>query len=158
MKRVLTNAHAAAAAPGGEQDKIFMPGARQASVKAESGNGRARRAMLIAGVAAAGIMTGMPAFAAEPPAASSDVGTTVGEVVVTANKQNAAKVLKVPESIQAISGQQLQKQGVIGFMDVAGEIPGLSGRPQVHHPRHQFDGRLDNRRLLRRGRDQRLQC
>lgn len=126
MKRVLTGAFATAATSEGEQDEFVATGVGRGGVKAQAGNGRAKRAMLIAGVAAAGVMAGMPAFAAEPPTTSSDAAPTVGEVVVTANKQNATKVLKVPESIQAISGQALQKQGAIGFMDVAGQIPGLT--------------------------------
>jgi iron complex outermembrane receptor protein len=48
------------------------------------------------------------------------------EIVVTANKLNAQKVLDIPVSIQAISGDALQAAGVSGIMDVAGQIPGLS--------------------------------
>ncbi len=48
------------------------------------------------------------------------------EIVVTANKLNAQKVLDIPVSIQAIGGEALQAAGVSGIMDVAGEIPGLS--------------------------------
>jgi iron complex outermembrane recepter protein len=48
------------------------------------------------------------------------------EIVVTANKLNAQKVLDIPVSIQAIGGDALQAAGVSGIMDVAGEIPGLS--------------------------------
>jgi outer membrane receptor protein involved in Fe transport len=47
-------------------------------------------------------------------------------IIVTANKRDATTVLKAPTSIQAISGESLQKQGVSGFMDVAGKIPGLA--------------------------------
>ncbi len=87
--------------------------------------GRARRIMLIAGAATASLVAGLPAFAA-PPGDPTDASTPGSEVVVTANKLNSASVLKTASSIQAISGQDLQKQGVIGFMDVAGEIPGLT--------------------------------
>jgi iron complex outermembrane receptor protein len=48
------------------------------------------------------------------------------EIVVTANKLNAQKVLDIPVSIQAIGGDALQAAGVSGIMDVAGQIPGLS--------------------------------
>jgi iron complex outermembrane recepter protein len=48
------------------------------------------------------------------------------EIVVTANKLNAQKVLDIPVSVQAIGGDALQAAGVSGIMDVAGEIPGLS--------------------------------
>ncbi len=48
------------------------------------------------------------------------------EIVVTANKLNAQKVLDIPASIQAISGDSLQSIGASGIMSIAGEIPGLS--------------------------------
>jgi iron complex outermembrane receptor protein len=90
-----------------------------------AGSARAGRAMLIAGVAGASLMTGMPCFAAAadtPPKAT----TSLDEVVVTADKMSSTTVLQAPMSIQAISGADLQKQGVAGFLDVAGQIPGLS--------------------------------
>src|SRR6185437_10396547 len=88
------------------------------------GEGRARRPMLVVR-AFAGIMTAVPVFAASPAAPSDDT-TAISEVVVTANKLNSTSVLETPAAIQAISGLELQKQGVAGFMDVAGEIPGLA--------------------------------
>jgi len=48
------------------------------------------------------------------------------EIVVTANKLNAQKVLDIPVSIQAISGDALQAEGAAGIMSIAGDIPGLS--------------------------------
>ena len=47
-------------------------------------------------------------------------------MVVTANKLNAEKVLDIPVSIQAISGDTLQREGASGIMSIAGDIPGLS--------------------------------
>ena len=58
--------------------------------------------------------------------AAADTSGELGEVVVTANKLNSQKVLDIPVSIQAISGDALQSQGVSGIMDIAGDIPGLS--------------------------------
>jgi iron complex outermembrane receptor protein len=48
------------------------------------------------------------------------------EIVVTANKLNAQKVLDIPASIQAISGDSLQSISASGIMSIAGEVPGLS--------------------------------
>jgi iron complex outermembrane receptor protein len=48
------------------------------------------------------------------------------EIIVTANKLNAQKVLDIPASIQAISGDSLQSIGASGIMSIAGEVPGLS--------------------------------
>ena len=71
-----------------------------------------------------GSLAGIATAADEAPAA--DNGLDLQEVVVTANKLNATRVLDTPTSIQAISGDALQSAGVSGIMDVAGEIPGLS--------------------------------
>src|SRR4051794_17637694 len=84
-----------------------------------------KRALTVVSMAAASIMAGLPVRAASP-AAPSDDATGISEVVVTANKLNSTVVLETPASIQAISGQDLQKRGVAGFMDIAAQIPGLS--------------------------------
>jgi iron complex outermembrane recepter protein len=72
------------------------------------------------GIAAA--LTGVPVFAADTPSESAPIE----EIVVTANKLNAQRVLDIAASIQAISGESLQAEGVSGIMGIAGEIPGLS--------------------------------
>ncbi len=75
---------------------------------------------LSAAVAAA--LTGSVAVAASGAADTSGIE----EIIVTANKLNSQKVLDLPISIQAISGDALQAGNVSGIMDVAGQIPGLS--------------------------------
>ena len=71
----------------------------------------------------AALMAGSgPALAAD---ASGDT-SALQEVVVTATKLNAAKVLDVPASLQAISGDTLERQGASGIMSIAGQVPGLS--------------------------------
>jgi iron complex outermembrane recepter protein len=67
-------------------------------------------------------LTGAAVFAADPSSESA----SIDEIVVTANKLNAQRVLDIPTSIQAISGDALQNAGVSGIMGIAGEIPGLS--------------------------------
>jgi iron complex outermembrane receptor protein len=84
-------------------------------------------ASLLGSLAGVASLTLVPRIAsAADEAAAPDTSLTLEEVVVTANKLNAAKVLDTPASIQAISGDALQTAGVSGIMDVAGEIPGLS--------------------------------
>jgi iron complex outermembrane receptor protein len=78
--------------------------------------------MLALGAAIAAILSGAPVVAAE----STGDSAGLEEVVVTANKLNSLKVLDLPISIQAISGDSLQRGGYSEFMDVAGQIPGLS--------------------------------
>lgn len=65
-----------------------------------------------------------PADGAVNPDLSSQANS--GDIIVTASKQGASTLLKTPASIQAILGDELQKQGVAGFQDVAGKIPGLA--------------------------------
>ncbi|MGB6306382.1 MAG: TonB-dependent receptor [Steroidobacteraceae bacterium] len=80
--------------------------------------------MLAAGAALAALL-GLPIVAQGQASASNDAGS-IDEIVVTANKLNAQKVLDIPVSIQAISGDTLQSEGVAGIMGIAGDIPGLS--------------------------------
>jgi outer membrane receptor protein involved in Fe transport len=78
----------------------------------------------LAGIVSFTVLPGVARAADE--SASADSSLELQEVVVTANKLNATKVLDTPASIQAISGDALQNAGVSGIMDVAGQIPGLS--------------------------------
>src|ERR1700679_3990731 len=80
--------------------------------------------MLAAGAAMAAFI-GLP-FAAQAQTSTVTDASSLNEIVVTANKLNAQKVLDIPVSIQAISGDTLQSAGVAGIMGIAGDIPGLS--------------------------------
>jgi outer membrane receptor protein involved in Fe transport len=80
---------------------------------------------LAASVAICVLLTGAPAAAADQVEPIADA-STLTEVIVTANKLNALKVLDVPASIQAISGNALQAEGASGIMSIAGDVPGLS--------------------------------
>jgi outer membrane receptor protein involved in Fe transport len=84
-----------------------------------NGENKSSHRRLTLGVGIAGLLLGAAAIAADP-------GDKLDEIVVTANKLNAQKVLDIPTSIQAISGDALQAAGVSGIMGIAGEIPGLS--------------------------------
>jgi iron complex outermembrane receptor protein len=79
---------------------------------------------LSAGVGLA--LSGAPGNAATGADSSSSADTSLGEIIVTANKLTAQNVLDTPVSIQAISGDALRAAGSSEFMDIAGEIPGLS--------------------------------
>src|SRR5260370_13902461 len=78
--------------------------------------------MLAVSAGMTAMLTGAAAVAAETAGESAPIQ----EIVVTANKLNAQRVLDVPASIQAISGDSLQRAGSSAFMDIAGQIPGLS--------------------------------
>jgi len=81
--------------------------------------------MLAAGAGLIAVLAGAQAAAADQIEPNADA-STLTEVVVTANKLNAQKVLDVPASIQAISGDALQAAGASGIMSIAGDVPGLS--------------------------------
>jgi outer membrane receptor protein involved in Fe transport len=78
---------------------------------------------LAAGAGIAAALAAPLVSLAETVAANS---TGLEEIVVTANKLNAQKVLDIPVSIQAISGESLQNQSAAGIMSIAGQVPGLS--------------------------------
>ena len=78
--------------------------------------------ILALSAAVAAVLTGTAAVADSGAADTSGIE----EIVVTANKLNSQKVLDIPLSIQAISGDTLQAGNVSGIMDIAGQIPGLS--------------------------------
>ena len=74
-------------------------------------------------------LAGGASLGLRPPQAVAADATAEGgleEVTVTATKLNAQKVLDVPASLQAISGEQLQRDMASGIMSIAGDIPGLA--------------------------------
>ena len=86
-------------------------------------------AKLTVRVLAFALASSVALIAGPGPAAAADASADAGglqEVVVTATKLNAAKVLDVPASLQAISGDTLERQGASGIMSIAGQVPGLS--------------------------------
>jgi outer membrane receptor protein involved in Fe transport len=80
---------------------------------------------MLAAAAAMAALIGLP-LAAQAQTSSATDASSLNEIVVTANKLNAQKVLDIPVSIQAISGDTLQAAGASGIMSIAGDIPGLS--------------------------------
>src|ERR1700722_14412513 len=78
------------------------------------------------GVRTAATLTQVPLTALGQTAATPATAGGLDEIIVTANKLNTQKVLDTPSSIQAISGDALKLAGDSQFMDIAGEIPGLS--------------------------------
>jgi len=66
-----------------------------------------------------------PSWAAALNATTAQDGSSVGEVVVTAEKRSST-VQKTPISISVITGQQLQAQGVTSVAEIAQQVPGIS--------------------------------
>ena len=83
--------------------------------------------MFAVGIGFAAALMQLPTSAfGQTAAAVPNSSGGLDEVVVTANKLNTQRVLDTPTSIQAISGDALKLAGDSQFMDIAGDIPGLS--------------------------------
>lgn len=61
---------------------------------------------------------------AEPPAAEQEA-VEVGEIVVTARRQNES-LQDVPQTVNAVSGQALEKLNILEFEDISSVVPGLT--------------------------------
>src|SRR6202012_3052781 len=78
-----------------------------------------------------GSLAGIVTFTVAPQVASAadeggDNALVLQEVTVTANKLTATKVLDIPTSIQAISGDARNSKAIFRIMDVARRITPLS--------------------------------
>jgi len=71
------------------------------------------------------ITTSVPDLALGASAGNQDGSDELQEIVVTAERREST-VLKTPISITAISGEDLQAQGLTRLEDVAAEVPGIS--------------------------------
>ncbi|MDB6091546.1 MAG: TonB-dependent receptor [Gammaproteobacteria bacterium] len=100
---------------------------RMPTVKNEKlSRSRVRVPLSVSSAVAATLLMSALASRASAANAPADDSVALEEITVTANKLNAQKVLDLPEAIQAISGDALQRSGSVGIMDIAGQIPGLS--------------------------------
>lgn len=77
-----------------------------------------------------------PAQAQQAPAAASPVADGAGEIVVTATRRSE-RLQNVPQSIQAVAGDQLRQMGAVNFGDYGRTIAGVQfqddgpGRSQI---------------------------
>ena len=91
--------------------------------RCSSRQSRRLHTLLTVGIAGVGLATA--SVHAQTRIASTDDG--LQEIVVTAEKRDST-VQKTPFSITAVSGEQLQSQGLSSMEDVAQETPGISMR------------------------------
>jgi iron complex outermembrane receptor protein len=84
--------------------------------------GRATRAFLLSVSALTGAAFAGPGLAQTPPPAPTS--RTVEELIVTAQKREE-KAQDVPISLTALSGEDLERGGVIGFQDLSTRVPSL---------------------------------
>lgn len=85
----------------------------------------AGKGLFLCGAAGLALVSPAAAFAAASDAAGAgNAVTTVGEIVVTAERR-AEDVQKVPIAISAVTGPALQARGVDGFQELGTAVPSL---------------------------------
>jgi iron complex outermembrane recepter protein len=91
--------------------------------------GLRRRIALTAALAGSCALTNLPSWAADPSEADNtsraQPATDLQEVIVTAEKRDST-VQKTPISLTAITGADLQSQGITDLVEVAQQVPGVS--------------------------------
>ena len=114
-----------------------------------------RKNTLFAACAAAALLAGGGSLAqtaqaptARAPAASDDVGTTIGEIVVTAEKREA-NLQEVPEAVTAFTAQDRNIKGISTVQDMTNFTPGLTYSSQLDRPA--MRGLRHRRQLLHPG-------
>ena len=90
-----------------------------------SWRGKAARYLIMGASSLVLAATAAPAFAADAPAPAKDDGSTLSEVVVTAEfrEQN---LQKTPLSITAVNADQLQERSITNVIDVAQAAPNVT--------------------------------
>ena len=107
---------------------LYLAGASLLTLALASGSAAAQDAGSAgAGQASGGVGANAPESAPATPAAPS--GTTVGEVVVTAQFRSQ-NVQQTPIAITAINAQMLQNRGQTSIEQVANQAPNVSLKPQ----------------------------
>jgi iron complex outermembrane receptor protein len=91
------------------------------------------RSLLAAGVSAVALIGAAPAFAAPGPAAASSSETTVGEIIVTAEKREAS-IQSVPIAVTAFTSKERAIQGINTVQDMTNFTPGLTYSSQLDRP------------------------
>jgi iron complex outermembrane recepter protein len=74
-----------------------------------------------------------PTRAPHPAAAADDTGTTIGEIVVTAEKREA-NLQDVPEAVTAFTAQDRNIKGISTVQDITNFTPGLTYSSQLDRP------------------------
>src|ERR1700730_475700 len=81
--------------------------------------------LCLASLVSLGALPGLAA-AAEAAPADNSAPATLSEVVVTAEKRGEESIQSIPTTIQAISGDTLERRGAVEFSDFSGQVAGLS--------------------------------
>ena len=91
------------------------------------------RGLLAAGVSAAALIGAAPAFAAPAPAAATGADTTVGEIIVTAERREAS-IQSVPIAVTAFTAKERAIEGISTVQDMTNFTPGLTYSSQLDRP------------------------
>jgi iron complex outermembrane recepter protein len=88
-------------------------------------------------------ITNSAAAQAAAPAAATDQGSTVGEVIVTAEKRSV-NVQKVPVAVSAFTAKQRNLEGINTIQDITNFTPGLTYSSQLDRAAMRGLARLSN--------------
>jgi iron complex outermembrane receptor protein len=93
------------------------------------------RGWLAAGASVAALVAAAPAFAAPAaaPAAAANPETTVGEIIVTAERREAS-IQSVPIAVTAFTAKERAVQGINTVQDMTNFTPGLTYSSQLDRP------------------------
>jgi iron complex outermembrane receptor protein len=89
--------------------------------------------LLTCAVTALSSFTGMAAAAAPAAAPAADQTSTVGEVIVTAEKR-AVNIQQVPVAVTAFSSKERAIEGISTVQDITNFTPGLTYSSQLDRP------------------------
>jgi iron complex outermembrane receptor protein len=100
------------------------------AAKSENTEGKSVKkivSVLLAGASLATVCAAHEAYAAAEPSASPAVAdeATLGEIVVTARRKSES-LQEVPQTVNAVTSESLQKLNITQFQDVQRVVPGLS--------------------------------
>ena len=87
------------------------------------------RSFLISNLLLIAVFNYQPVFAQDSEV-TSDEQPVIEEILVTASKRGAVALRDIPMSIQAFTGEDLERRGIVEFIDYARSISGLSFEDQ----------------------------
>ena len=87
------------------------------------------RSFLISNLLLIAVFNYQPVFAQDSEV-TSDEQPVIEEILVTASKRGAVALRDIPMSIQAFTGEDLERRGIVEFIDYARSVSGLSFEDQ----------------------------
>jgi iron complex outermembrane receptor protein len=117
---------------------------QRVQVRSEKGSEMSKRVLLLTcAVTALSGLAGVTGAQAQAAAAAADQTSTVGEVIVTAEKRSVS-VQKVPVAVTAFTAKQRNLEGITTIQDITNFTPGLTYSSQLDRAALRGLSRLTN--------------